>query len=75
LWAFSCGRKCPALVDAFPPFDANVVTDVPLYVRNLLVHGGIITIAFKPRFALITDRTGRMDLRNHASSKSNNPLY
>jgi hypothetical protein len=46
-----------------------------LYVRNLLVHGGIITIAFKPRFALITDRTGRMDLRNHASSKSNNPLY
>jgi hypothetical protein len=29
--------------------NANVVTDVPLYVRNLLVHGGIVTIAFKPR--------------------------
>jgi hypothetical protein len=55
--------------------NANVVTDVQLYVRNLLVHGSIITIAFKPRFALITDRPGRMNLRNHASSKSNDPLY
>jgi hypothetical protein len=42
--------------------NANVVTDVQLYVRNLLVHGSIITIAFKPRFALITDRPGRIDI-------------